>query len=44
MPAAAAPLAAVADYVRRQADRLRRQAAAELLAGRVVFDAPAVVG
>jgi cytochrome b pre-mRNA-processing protein 3 len=44
MPAVAAPLAAVADYVRRQADLLRRQAAAELLTGRVVFDAPAVVG
>lgn len=41
-PPAPAALATMADYVRRQADGLRRQSPQQLLAGRVVFDAPAM--
>jgi cytochrome b pre-mRNA-processing protein 3 len=39
-PAEGPPLAAMAAYVREQAEALGRQPAAELLAGRVVFAAP----
>jgi cytochrome b pre-mRNA-processing protein 3 len=39
-PPEAAPVRAMADYVRRAVARLDRQTAAELLAGRVAFGEP----